>query len=207
MSYSDAFQYYIIHKPFKVLSQFTDEDSNPGLGRFFKVAKDVYPVGRLDLDSEGLLLLTNDKSLNHQLLNPKFKHRRTYWAEVEGIPDKRELEAFSSGLVIKAKGKTYRTAHAEIRNIGEVDLPQREPSVNRVKHPVTSWMEITLTEGKNRQVRKMTAAIGHPTLRLVRVSIEGLSLAGLKAGEIKSIPEHIIYKKLSIKKKPLFGKG
>lgn len=207
MSHSDAFQYYIIHKPFKVLSQFTDEDNNPGLGRFFNVPKDVYPVGRLDLDSEGLLLLTNDKRLNHQLLNPKFKHVRTYWAEVEGVPEQSSLDTFSSGLVIKAKGKTYRTAPAKIQIISKVELPERDPSVNRVKHPITSWMEITITEGKNRQVRKMTAAIGHPTLRLVRVGIEGLSLAGLTAGDIQSLPADLVYDKLGIKKKPLFKKG
>jgi 23S rRNA pseudouridine2457 synthase len=201
------FRYFIINKPFKVLSQFTDEDGNPGLGSVFQLPKDVYPVGRLDLDSEGLLILTNDKSLNHQLLDPKFKHQRTYWAEVDGKPDKESLERFQAGLEIKAKGKTYHTAPSKIKILESVKVKEREPSVNRVKHPETSWVEITLTEGKNRQVRRMTAAIGHPTLRLLRVSIESLKLDSLRPGAILEMKEAAIYKKLGITKKPFQRKG
>lgn len=207
MPYQGSLHYFIINKPFKVLSQFTDEDGNPGLGSLFQLPKDVYPVGRLDLDSEGLLLLTNDKSLNHQLLNPKFKHERTYWAEVEGVPEPQALHDFAKGLQIRAKGKVYRTAPAKIILLKSLSIKEREPSVNRIKHPITSWLEIKLTEGKNRQVRRMTAAIGHPTLRLLRVSIENLSLGELKSGEIKELQGDMVYRKLGIKKKPLQGKG
>lgn len=200
-------RYFIIFKPYKVLSQFTEEDNNPGLASLFDLPKDVYPVGRLDLDSEGLLLLTNDTSINHQLLNPKFRHERTYWAEVEGIPDDDALQRFEKGLQIKAKGKTYLTAPAKIRLLHQVQLEEREPSVNRVKHPVTSWVEISLTEGKNRQVRRMTAAIGHPTLRLLRVGIERLTLGDMQPGEIRELTGEQVVKKLGLQKRPFQRKG
>jgi 23S rRNA pseudouridine2457 synthase len=190
--------YFIIHKPYKVLSQFSDEGNNPGLGRIFKgLPKDVYPVGRLDLDSEGLLILTNDKSLNQKLLNPKNEHKRTYWVEVEGIPQASALEQLKEGVAINLKGKTYRTKPAEVRMI-EAKLPSREPPVNYEKHPIRSWLEIVLKEGKNRQVRRMTAKVGHPTLRLVRVAIEDLELNPLKSGDIKQISEKVIYRKLHL---------
>ncbi|MFZ9046116.1 MAG: pseudouridine synthase [Cyclobacteriaceae bacterium] len=207
MSKKATFRYFIIHKPFRVLSQFTDEDGNPGLGSIFKLPKDVYPVGRLDLDSEGLLLLTNDRSLNHQLLHPKFKHGRTYWAEVDGVPDQDALDNFEKGLQIKAKGKSYFTEPANIRLLNAVHLAEREPAVNRVKHPVTTWVEINLIEGKNRQVRKMTAAIGHPTLRLIRIGIESLKLGELISGGIQELAEEAVYHKLGIKRKPFLRKG
>jgi 23S rRNA pseudouridine2457 synthase len=190
--------YFIIHKPFKVLSQFTDENGNPGLGTLYQLPKDVYPVGRLDLDSEGLLILTNDRALNHRLLDPKFKHKRTYWAEVEGKPKEESLDQFRKGLLIKAKGKQYHTAPAQIGVLEDVNLPEREPPVNRVKHPETSWVEITLTEGKNRQVRRMTAAIGHPTLRLIRVAIEDLKVEGIAPKGIKQLPKRTILSKLKL---------
>ncbi len=190
--------YYIIYKPYKVLSQFTDEKGNPGLGSIFKLPSDVYPVGRLDLDSEGLLILTNDRKLNHKLLNPAFEHRRTYWVEVEGHPDKTALENLERGLEINLKGKKHQTLPAMVEMIKPSNIPTREPAVNYQKHPQTSWVSITLTEGKNRQVRRMFAAVGHPVLRLIRVQIEDLSLAPLKPGEITQISEKAIYKKLSL---------
>lgn len=190
--------YFIIYKPYKVLSQFTDEKGNPGLGSIFKLPSDVYPVGRLDMDSEGLLILTNDKKLNHRLLNPAFEHQRTYWVEVEGRPDKTALENLEKGLDINLKGTKHRTLPALVEIITPDNIPPRQPAVNYQKHPTTSWVAITLTEGKNRQVRRMFAAVGHPVLRLIRVQIEDLSLAPLKPGEITQISEKAIYKKLSI---------
>ncbi len=187
----------MIHKPFKVLSQFTDEDGNPGLGNLFDLPKDVYPVGRLDLDSEGLLILTNDKSLNNRLLNPLNNHKRTYWVEVEGTPKTDDLAKFSNGLEINLKGKTHKTRKADVKII-KPDVPDREPPVNVKKHPIRSWLEISLTEGKNRQVRRMTAAIGHPTLRLIRVAIEDLQMHPLKSGEITQISKGVLYKKLRL---------
>lgn len=181
-----------------MLSQFSDENGNPGLGSIFKLPKDVYPVGRLDLDSEGLLILTNDKSLNNQLLNPQQKHERTYLAEVEGIPTDSEMKKFESGLQLNINGKKHFTVSAKIKIVNPLNIGERNPPVNYKKHPERSWVEIKLIEGKNRQVRKMTAAIGHPTLRLIRVSIEDLSLLPLESGEIKQISQKVIYQRLKL---------
>ncbi|RED97866.1 pseudouridine synthase [Marinoscillum furvescens] len=190
-------KYFIIYKPFKVLSQFTDEDGNAGLGSVFDVPKDVYPVGRLDLDSEGLLLLTNDKYLNGALLNPKNEHQRTYWVEVDGEPSQQALQQLRDGVTINVKGP-YATRPCEVQVIDAPDLAERNPPVNYQKHPVRTWLEIKLIEGKNRQVRKMTAKVGHPTLRLVRVGIEDLSLFPLQPGELTQISRKALYKKLHI---------
>lgn len=190
--------YFIIHKPFKVLSQFSNDGDNIGLGEIFKdLPKDIYPVGRLDLDSEGLLILTNDKSLNNRLLNPKHNHQRTYWAEVDGRPDRKAIQQLEEGVEINVSGKKHRTKAAKIKIISP-DLPERNPPVNYQKHPERTWLQISLTEGKNRQVRRMTAKVGHPTLRLLRVAIEDLSLEPLKSGEITQISENVIYRKLNL---------
>lgn len=180
-----------------VLSQFTDEDGNPGLGSVFQLPKDIYAVGRLDLDSEGLLVLTNDKSLNATLLNPKNAHQRTYWAEVEGIPSDESLRLFRAGLEINVKG-IYKTLPCQVKIIHPQGILERNPPVNYIKHPIRSWLEIKLIEGKNRQVRKMTAKIGHPTLRLIRVAIEDLQLMPLQSGQLSQISEKVIYKKLKL---------
>ena len=190
--------YYVIHKPYKVLSQFTDENGNPGLGSLFDLPKDVYPVGRLDLDSEGLLLLTNDKKLNHELLNPQKGHLRTYWVEVEGEPNDNALKHLRNGVTINVSGKKHLTKKAEANIIHPEGITEREPPVNYNKHPITKWLEISLTEGKNRQVRKMTAKVGHPTLRLIRVAIESLHLTPLKPGEITQVSQKVVYGKLKI---------
>ncbi|MFY0600617.1 MAG: pseudouridine synthase [Cyclobacteriaceae bacterium] len=191
-------KYFIIHKPFKVLSQFSDENGNLGLGSIFDLPKDVYPVGRLDLDSEGLLILTNDKSLNNKLLNPVNKHERVYLAEIEGVPDESALTEFRNGLEININGKKHKTLPAVVRIVTNPELKERNPPVNYKKHPVRSWVEIKLTEGKNRQVRKMTAAIGHPTLRLLRIGVEDVNLFPLQSGEITQMSEKVIYKKLKL---------
>ena len=189
--------YFAIHKPYKVLSQFTDEDGNAGLGSLFDLPKDVYPVGRLDLDSEGLLLLTNDKSLNHRLLDPRNHHKRTYWVEVDGDVSSEALNALKSGVTINVNGKKHLTKRADVRIVSP-EVEERDPPVNYQKHPIRTWLEITLTEGKNRQVRRMTAKVGHPTLRLIRVAIEDLRLQPLKPGEITQLSEKMLYKKLGI---------
>ena len=194
---SKKHRYFLIHKPFKVLSQFSDEGVNKGLGSIYDVQKDVYPVGRLDLDSEGLLILTNDKQLNNKLLNPKFQHQRTYWAQVEGIPKEDELQKFRKGLSINLKGKIYSTLPAEVQIVKPV-IEERNPPVNHAKHPDKCWLQIKLIEGKNRQVRKMTASIGHPTLRLIRIGIEEVFLHPLKSGEITEISGNVLYKKLKL---------
>ncbi len=186
-------QYFIIHKPFGVLSQFTDEDGNLGLGSVFNLPKDVYPVGRLDKDSEGLLIITNDKSLNNQLLNPKFMHWRSYWIEVEGRPSAFTMSKLENGVEINLKGKLHKTAPAKVKILHpQPIIIERNPPVNYLKHPERTWIEIKLREGKNRQVRKMTALVGHPTLRLIRVAIEGLQLGELPPGEYLALDEAAI---------------
>lgn len=168
------------HKPFDVLSQFTRELPEHHTLADFSFPPNVYPVGRLDRDSEGLLLLSDEKSLVDRLLNPRFEHPRTYWVQVEGVPDADALQRLSNGsLVIQG----HRVAKAKVSQIANEPLlaPRLPPIRYRASIP-TSWLELTLTEGKNRQVRRMTAAVGLPTLRLVRVAIGGLFLEGMAQG-------------------------
>ncbi len=172
--------YIIFYKPFGVLSQFTDASGRKTLRDFGPFPDDVYSVGRLDADSEGLLLLTDDKDVKHFLLEPRYGHTRTYLVQVERIPTREELDRLRAGVVIKGR----RTKEAAVELLQrQPDLPPREVPIRFRKNVVTSWLEITLTEGRNRQVRRMTAAVGHPTLRLLRVSQGPFNLAGLKPGE------------------------
>lgn len=194
-----ATDYFIIHKPFQVLSQFSSEGDKKTLKDFFDVPSNVYPVGRLDFDSEGLLILTNDKKLNHRLLNPSFMHEREYWAQVEGIPDDETLNQLSHGVMINVNGKKVLTkkGEAELMKMPP-DVSERNPPIRFRKNIPESWLRLTLTEGKNRQVRKMTAAVGFPTLRLIRFRIEGLTLEGLQSGEMKSLSKSEMYNLLKI---------
>lgn len=177
-------RYLLLYKPYGVLTQFTDRTvpPRPTLADYVPV-KDVYAAGRLDADSEGLLLLTGDGRLKHRLLEPEFGHRRTYWVQVEGTPDETALAALRGGVVVQGE----RTRPAEARVIAEPDLPPRVPPIRYRASIPTAWLELTLTEGKNRQVRRMTAAVGLPTLRLVRWSMENLTLAGLAPGEWRDL--------------------
>ncbi|MCX6620426.1 MAG: pseudouridine synthase [Acidobacteria bacterium] len=168
------------HKPFNVLSQFTPEPGSAArtLKEFIPV-EGVYAVGRLDRDSEGLLLLTDDGALQHRLTDPRFGHPRTYWAEVEGIPGREALRALEAGVALDG----YRTRPAAVRLLAPApDVPPRDPPVRFRKLIPTAWIELTLTEGRNRQVRRMSAAVGFPTLRLIRVAIGPLQIAGLAPG-------------------------
>jgi 23S rRNA pseudouridine2457 synthase len=166
-----------IHKPYGVLSQFTPE---PGSAwrtlADFGLPKGVYPLGRLDADSEGLLLLSDEPGLNARLMDPRHAHRREYWAQVERIPGDRELALLAGGVVIGG----YRTLPGRARRLEPApDWPPREPPIRVRKNVPDCWISLELTEGKNRQVRRMTAAVGHPTLRLVRVRIGALTLCAL----------------------------
>jgi 23S rRNA pseudouridine2457 synthase len=181
-------KYYIIYKPYKMLSQFTKEvPEHITLADLdYNFEKDVYPVGRLDKDSEGLLILTNDKQLNDRLLNPQNKHQKTYWVQVEGIPTEEALDQLRNGVEIKLPSKKkYKTQKAKVKLLTSApQLPEREPAIRYRANIPTSWVAITLIEGKNRQVRKMTAKVGLPTLRLVRASIEQLELGEMQIGEV-----------------------
>jgi 23S rRNA pseudouridine2457 synthase len=147
----------------------------------------VYPVGRLDADSEGLLLLTNDKQLNHRLLNPKFRHNRTYYVQVEGELTNEACQKLTQGVTISVDGKPYHTLPADARPLAEPDLPARNPPIRYRASIPTSWLAISLHEGKNRQVRKMTAAVGFPTLRLVRWAIENLTAEGMAPRDVREL--------------------
>jgi 23S rRNA pseudouridine2457 synthase len=190
--------YYVINKPYGILSQFSNEGANSGLGSIYTLPKDVYPVGRLDLDSEGLLILTNDRRLNQLLLNPKHGHKRTYIVEVENVPNENALAQLKAGVEINLKGRIHRTEGCHASLLEGFKIDERTPAVNRIKHPITAWVQIELTEGKNRQVRRMTAKVGHPTLRLIRVAIENLALENLPSGGIVQISKKVIYRKLKL---------
>ncbi|MDX2162074.1 MAG: pseudouridine synthase [bacterium] len=169
-------------KPYGVLTKFTDADDRPTLADYIPVG-DVYPVGRLDQDSEGLLLLTDDDRLQTRLLDPRLAHPRTYLAQVEHLPAASALERLRGGVALSIDGKPYRTLPAQVDLIdGEPDLPPRPVPIRYRASIPTAWLRLTLTEGKNRQVRRMTAAVGHPTLRLVRVRMDVIDLAGLEPG-------------------------
>ncbi len=170
----------LFYKPYGVLSQFTREAGHPSLADFGPFPADVYPVGRLDADSEGLLLLTNDNRLKHRLTDPRFGHPRTYLVQVERAPADKALERLRTGVVIE--GKETRSAQVSLLP-AEPALPPRAVPIRFRKNVPTAWLELTLIEGRNRQVRKMTAAVGHPTLRLVRVRIGELGLGALQPGE------------------------
>lgn len=194
-------RYFVIYKPFGIHSQFSGEENLKETGDF---PPEVYPVGRLDKDSEGLLLITDDKALNHYLLDPKFGHRRTYLVQVEGVPTEDALRQLQEGVDINLKGEMYRTRKAKATFLSDApQLPEREPPI-RVRLSVPdSWMALELTEGKNRQVRRMTAAVGFPTLRLVRWSMEDLTIRGFQVGEIREYGQEEIYTLLKIDKRVL----
>ena len=185
-------QYYLFYKPFQVLSQFSKEGDKQTLADFLKqIPTDVYPVGRLDYDSEGLLLLTNDKQLTHQLLEPKFAHKRTYWVQVEGSITQQAIADMQKGVLININGKQHKTKPATVEMLDEPEVPERTPPIRFRKNIPVSWVSITLTEGKNRQVRRMTAAVGFPTLRLIRHSIGHVTVDDLAPGQYKKVEEAI----------------
>ena len=182
------YRYLLFYKPYNVLCQFTD-NRNPcskqrlTLKHYISVPS-VYPVGRLDRDSEGLLLLTNHGALQHRLSQPKFRHPRTYWVQVERIPDAAALKQLRQGVIIQG----YCTRPAQVKQLlQEPTLPPRDPPIRFRKTVPTTWLEISLTEGRNRQIRRMTAKVGFPTLRLVRVAIAHLKLYGLSPGQWREL--------------------
>src|ERR1051326_262639 len=195
-----SFRYFLISKPYGMLSQFTPEDGHAGLGDLYKFPKDVYPVGRLDTDSEGLLLLTNDKKLNHLLLDPKHAHQRTYLAQVDGAITDEALEKLVNGVLIRTNDKDHLAKAVKAQRTEEPEnLPERIPPIRYRKSIPTGWIKLVLTEGKNRQVRKMTAAAGFPPLRLIRVAIEDISIGEMRPGDVLELESDLVYKKLKIK--------
>lgn len=185
------------HKPYGVLSQFTEE-----IGSKFRTLaefgfpKNVYPLGRLDADSEGLLMLTDEPQLNHKLLHPDFNHKRTYLVQIENIPSIENIEILQKGVSIQG----YTTLPCFLKQLNSPpEIPERIPPVRFRATIPTSWIELELTEGKNRQVRRMTAAIGHPTLRLIRIKIGDFTLGELPIGAWRIIDR--------IERQKIFGSG
>jgi 23S rRNA pseudouridine2457 synthase len=176
---SKSKSYILFYKPYGVLSQFTHEAGYLSLADFGPFPKNIYAAGRLDADSEGLLLLTNDNIIKHRITDPKFEHERTYLVQVEGFPDQSDIERLQNGVWIE--GKCTKPAKVKLLT-HEPNLPLRAVPIRFRKTIPTKWIEIALYEGRNRQVRKMTAAVGHPTLRIVRTSIAFLTIHGLKPG-------------------------
>ncbi len=182
--YDDAMARIILfNKPYGVLSQFTSEDGHPGLKQFIPLTG-VYAAGRLDADSEGLLILTDDGRLQHRLTDPRHKLAKTYWVQVEGVPDAAALEALRRGLDLG----DFVTRPAKARLIEEpAGLWPRNPPIRFRKSVPTRWLELTIAEGKNRQVRRMTAKVGFPTLRLIRARIGDYALDGLAPGQWREV--------------------
>lgn len=172
-----------LHKPYGVLSQFTTEVDDQRTLAEFGLPKGIYPVGRLDRDSEGLLLLTDDNRLKIRLLDPAAKTPKRYVVQVEGTPTSEALARLASGVDIRINKRTYRTRPADVHEISDPGFAERRPPVRFRKTVPDAWLELVITEGKNRQVRRMCAAVGLPVLRLVRVGIGEYALGGLELGK------------------------
>ena len=177
---------YLFNKPFGILSQFTELDGSPGLADFIKI-KNIYPAGRLDKDSEGLLLLTNNGNLQHKISDPKHKMEKTYWVQVEGIPNETALNLLRKGV----KLKDGITLPAKVRLLNKDKLKsllwERIPPIRYRANIPTQWVEIKIKQGKNRQIRRMTAAVGFPTLRLIRYAIGNWNVENINLGQYKQI--------------------
>ncbi|MBS98504.1 MAG: pseudouridine synthase [Oceanospirillaceae bacterium] len=175
---------FLVNKPFQVLCQFTDAEGRQTLADFI-AESGVYPAGRLDYDSEGLLILTDDGQLQHRLANPRFKLDKRYWVQVEGEIDEAAMDRLRRGVTLK----DGPTRPARVRKIKAPDIWPRKPPIRQRANQATSWIEIIISEGRNRQVRRMTAAVGFPTLRLIRYAIGNWTLGDLSPGEYR--PEQV----------------
>lgn len=190
-------KYYIVYKPYNVINQFTGDEGQITLASLHDFPKDVYPVGRLDLDSEGLLLITNDISINHRLLHPSFNHEKEYTIQVDGEITESALAELRKGVTIKVDKKEFVTKAAKAERLTKAPpLPERNPPIRFRANIPTSWIKLVITEGKKHQVRKMTASVGFPTLRLVRTRIQNLYLGQMEVGEVIELEQEEVYEKL-----------
>lgn len=196
---ASIWHYFILYKPYRILSGFTGEGSQQTLASLTVFPKDVYPVGRLDQDSEGLLLLTNDKTLNHRLLSPGNRHEREYWVQVEGDITAGALAQLRNGLPIRLDGIPYLTKPCQAERFRyPPEVPARIPPVRTRMQIPDSWIRLVLQEGKNRQIRRMAAATGFPVLRIIRYRIAGITLAGMLPGELKELNRDEFYQSLFV---------
>ena len=177
---------YLLNKPFNVLSTFTDNEGRATLSEYINTPN-IYAAGRLDYDSEGLLILTDEGQLQHQLANPKFKLAKTYWVQVEGEINDEALDQLRAGVTLK----DGPTRPAQAKRIDSPQIWDRVPPIRERKSIPTSWIELKISEGRNRQVRRMTAAVGYPTLRLIRAAIGNWSLENLQPGEWRTETVHL----------------
>ena len=172
----------LFNKPFRVLSQFTTDSDKQTLAAYIDLPG-VYVAGRLDYDSEGLLVLTDDGKLQQRIANPKYGKSKGYWVQVEGIPQQENLQQLRNGVTLK----DGMTRPAKVELIGAPEVAEREPPIRERKHIPTRWLDLTLSEGRNRQVRRMTAHIGYPTLRLIRYRVGDWRLDGMSVGEYRVV--------------------
>lgn len=200
-----SLSYFLIYKPYMTLCQFTKEQADDITLADLNIPfpKDCYSVGRLDKDSEGLLLLTNDNYLKTIFLNPNKEHQKTYYAQVEGQITPEAIKDLQRGVSININGKVHKTLPAKVSILeNNPNLPERNPPIRYRANIPTSWVSITITEGKNRQVRKMCAAVGFPVLRLVRYGLEKINLQHLDNQKFITITQKEIYSLLNIKNLP-----
>ncbi len=191
---------YLVYKPYQVMCQFSPVEGKQTLADYFEVEKDVYPIGRLDYDSEGLLLMSNDKTLNALLLQPKAMQEKEYFVQVEGDITQDAIRQLQQGVIINIDGKQHHTMPAACRRLpANPGLPERNPPIRYRAQIPTSWISLMITEGKNRQVRRMTAAVGFPTLRLIRWRIGASNIKGMLPGDMRILEQREINQLTAIK--------